>query len=180
MCDNASVTTSLRNKGVTRSQQMCQVAINTCKWAEKRSMTLTPRHLPGHFNMLADHLSHRDHILKSELSLYPAVARRVFRVWSSPQVDLFALKCTAKLATYISDSQIGGLESRQFSIIIGRYVCLCIPTNNSDQADSEQVNLALRRTDPHSPPLAKTGMVPGPPASVNILFRCFYHQQQSC
>ena len=57
---------------------------------------------PGHLNVLADHLSRRDQILKTEWSLNPAVARRVFRVRGSPHVDLFALKCNTKLATYMS------------------------------------------------------------------------------
>ena len=65
-------------------------------------MTLIPRHLPGHLNVLADHLSRRDQFLKTEWSLNPAVARRVFRVWGSPHVDLFALQCNTKLATYMS------------------------------------------------------------------------------
>ena len=55
----------LRNQGGTRSQQMCRMAIDTCEWAEKRSMTLIPRHLPGHLNVLADHLSRRDQFLKT-------------------------------------------------------------------------------------------------------------------
>ena len=102
MCHNVSAIAHLRNQGGTRSHQMCRMVIDTCKWAEKRSMMLIPRHLPGHINVLADHPSRRDQILKAEWSLNPAVARRVFRVWGSPQVDLFALKCNTKLATYMS------------------------------------------------------------------------------
>ena len=102
MCDNVSAIAYLRNQGGTRSQQMCRMAIDTCEWAEERAITLIPRHLPGHLNVLADHLSRRDQILKTEWSLNPAVARRVFRVWGSPHMDLFALKCNTKLATYMS------------------------------------------------------------------------------
>ena len=102
MCDNVSDIAYLRNQGGTRSQQMCRMAIDTCEWAEERAITLIPRHLPGHLNVLADHLSRRDQILKTEWSLNPAVARRVFRVWGSPHMDLFALKCNPKLATYMS------------------------------------------------------------------------------
>ena len=92
----------LSEKSGKHSQQLYCMAIDTCEWAEKRSMTLIPRHLPGHLNVLADHLSRRDQILKTEWSLNPAVARRVFRVWGSPHVDLFALKCNTTLATYMS------------------------------------------------------------------------------
>ena len=68
---------------------------------------------------------------------------------------------------HVSDSRTGGLESRQSSPIVGRSVRLCVPTNGSDQTDSEQVDLAQSRADPHSPPLAETGMVSGPPTTVN-------------
>ena len=43
MCDNVSAIAYLRNQGGTRSQQMCRMAIDTCVWAEKRSITLIPR-----------------------------------------------------------------------------------------------------------------------------------------
>ena len=68
---------------------------------------------------------------------------------------------------HVSDSRTGGLESRQSSPIVGRSVRLCIPTNGSDQTDSEQVDLAQSGADPHSPPLSETGMVSGPPTTVN-------------
>ena len=68
---------------------------------------------------------------------------------------------------HVSDSRTGGLESRQSSPIMGRSVRLCVPTNGSDQTDSEKVYLAQSRADPHSSPLAETGMVSGPPTTVN-------------
>ena len=68
---------------------------------------------------------------------------------------------------HVSDSRTGGLESRQSSPIVGRSVRLCVPTNGSDQTDSEQVDLAQSGADPHSPPLAETGMVSGPLTTVN-------------
>ena len=169
MCDNVSAIAYLRNQGGTQSQQMCCMAIDTCVWAEERSMTLIPRHLPGHLNVLADHLSRRDQILKTEWSLNPAVARRVFRVWGSPQVDLFALKCNTKLATYMSP--IPEPEAWKVDSLVqsweGLSVRLRVPTNGSDQTDSEQVNLAQSGTDSHSPLLADSGMVSGPPTTVH-------------
>ena len=137
MCDNVSAIAYLRNQGGTRSQQMCHMAIDTCtcEWAEKRSMTLIPRHLPGHLNVLADHLSRRDQILKSEWSLNPAVAWHVFRVWGSPQVDLCVLKCNTKIATYMSPFP----EPKTYPL-----TALITQT-------LKQVNLAQSRTDPHIP-----------------------------
>ena len=167
MCDNVSAIAYLEIRGALGSQQMCRMAIDTCEWAEKRSMTLIPRDLPGHLNVFADHLSRRDQILKTEWSLNPAVVRRVFRVWGSPHMGLFAFKCNPKLATYMSP--IPEPESWKVDSLVqsweGRYVR--VPTNGFDQTDSEQVNLAQSGADPHSPLLAETGMVSGPPTTVN-------------
>ena len=153
LCDNVSDIAYLRNQGGTRSQQMCRMAIDTCEWAEERAITLIPRHLPGHLNVLADHLSRRDQILKTEWSLNPAVVRRVFRVWGSPHMGLFALKCNPKLATYMSP--IPETEAWKVDSLVqsweGRYVR--VPTNGFDQTDSEQVNLAQSGADSHSLPL---------------------------
>ena len=68
---------------------------------------------------------------------------------------------------HVSDCRTGGLEGRQSSPIVGRSVRLRVPTNGSDQTDSEQVNLAQSGADPHSPPWAETGMVSGPPTTVH-------------
>ena len=84
MSDNTSAVAYLRNQGGTKSLAMSDLATDICMWAEKRGMTLIPRHLPGHLNVLADHLS------------------RIFRTWGRPFVDLFALRINTKLAMYIS------------------------------------------------------------------------------
>ena len=168
MCDNVSAIAYLRNQGGTRSQQMCRMAIDTCEWAEERSITLIPRHLPGHLNVLADHLSRRDQILKTEWSLNPAVARRVFRVWGSPHVDLFALKCNTKLATYMSP--IPEPEAWKVDSLVqsweGLYAYAYPPTALIRQTLNK---LILHRAELIliAPPLAETGMVSGPPTTVH-------------
>ena len=68
----------------------------------EEGMTLVPRYLPGHLNVLADHLSRRGQILKTEWSLNQTVADRIFRAWGRPFVDLFALGKNTKLAIYVS------------------------------------------------------------------------------
>ena len=88
--------------GDTKSLAMKDLATDICLWSEKRGMTLVPRHLPGHLNVLADHLSRRDEILKTEWSLNQTIADRIFRAWGRPFVDLFALRINTKLATCIS------------------------------------------------------------------------------
>ena len=65
MSDNTSVVAYLRNQGGTKSLAMSDLATDICLWAEKRGMTLIPCHLPGHLNVLADHLSRKGQILKT-------------------------------------------------------------------------------------------------------------------
>ena len=102
MSDNTSAVAYLRIQGGTKSLAMSDLATDICLWAEKRGMTLIPRHLPGHLNVLADHLSRRGQILKTEWSLNQTIADRIFRAWGRPFVDLFALGRNTKLATYVS------------------------------------------------------------------------------
>ena len=102
MSDNTSAVAYLRNQGGTKSLAMNDLATDICLWSEKRGMTLVPHYLPGHLNELADHLSRRGQILKTEWSLNQTVADRLFRAWGRPFVDLFALGKNTKLAIYVS------------------------------------------------------------------------------
>ena len=93
MSDNTSAVAYLRNQGGTKSLAMNDLATVICLWSEKRGMTLVPRYHPGYLNVLADHLSRRGQILKTD---------RIFRAWGRPFVDLFALGKNTKLAIYVS------------------------------------------------------------------------------
>ena len=80
------------------------------EWSSSRHMprgwksgnTLVPRHIPGHLNVLVDHLSRIYQILKTEWSLDQTIVDRVFHLWGKPHVDLFALERNVKLATCMS------------------------------------------------------------------------------
>ena len=63
---------------------------------------LVPCYLLGHLKVLADHLSRRGQILKTDWSLNQTVADRIFRAWGRPFVDLFPLGKNTKLAIYVS------------------------------------------------------------------------------
>ena len=103
MSDNTSAVAYLRNQGGgTKSLAMNDLATELCLWSEKRGMTLVPCFLPGHLKVLADHLSRRGQILKTDWSLNQTVADRIFRAWGRPFVDLFALGKNTKLAIYVS------------------------------------------------------------------------------
>ena len=50
----------------------------------------------------ADLLSRRGHVVGTEWSLHPQVARSLLRVWGNPLTDLFATCLNAKLPLYCS------------------------------------------------------------------------------
>jgi len=102
MCDNTSAIAYVRKQGGTKSSEMSDLASQLCLWAEQHSMTLVPRHLPGHLNVVADQLSRRDQIISSEWSLNQSIVDMVFKTWGRPHVDLFALSSNRKLPTYFS------------------------------------------------------------------------------
>ena len=172
MSDNTSAVAYLRNQGGTKSLTMNDLATDICLWSEKRGMTLVPRYLPGHLNVLADLLSRRGQILKTEWSLNQTVADRIFRAWGRPFVDLFALGKNTKLAIYVSPIRHSGgdvLESGQSCPELGRPVRICVPSDKPDKGLSKQGQNRKRRDRPNSASLAQPGVVSGPTRSLNRL-----------
>ena len=102
MSDNTSAVAYLRNQGGRQIAHNERLATELCLWSEKRGMTVVPYYLLGHLKVLADHLSRRGQILKTDWSLNQTVADRIFRAWGRPFVDLFALGKNTKLARYVS------------------------------------------------------------------------------
>ena len=165
MSDNTSAVAYLRNQGGTKSLAMNDLATDICLWAEKRGMTLVPRYLPGHLNVLADHLSRRGQILKTEWSLNQTVADRIFRAWGRPFVDLFALRKNTKLAIYVSP--IREETSWKVDSLVqnwdGLYAYAYPPTSLI------RACLNKVRTENVEIVLIAPGMVSGPPRSLNRL-----------
>ena len=106
MSDNTSAVAYLRNQGggaPNRSQWTISHRIMSV--VREEGNDLVPRYLLGHLKVLADHLSRRGQILKTDWSLNQTVADRIFRAWGRPFVDLFALGKNTKLAIYVSPIQ---------------------------------------------------------------------------
>ena len=109
--------------GGIKSLQMNDLATDICQWAEKRGMTLVPRHLPGHLNVLVDHLSWRGQIFKTEWSLSQTV-----RPEEKHEIGNIHLPHSAG----------DGVESGQSCPELGRPVRLCVPSNKHDKGLSKQ------------------------------------------
>ena len=81
MCDNSTVVAYVNKQGSTISRALCLLASRLLRWTESLDIHLDARYLPGQANVLADLLSCRWHVVGTEWSLHPQVARSLFRVW---------------------------------------------------------------------------------------------------
>ena len=126
--------------GGIKSLPMSDLATDICLWAEKRGMTLIPRHLPGHLNVLADHLSRRGQNLKTEWSLNQTIADRIFRAWGRPFVDKHEIG-----NVHLPHSGRDVMESGQSCPELGRPVRLCVPSDKPNKDLSKQGQNRKRR-----------------------------------
>ena len=54
MTDNTTVVGQIKNQGGTHSRSLYRQTVLLLKWADSRHITLVPRHIPGHLNVVAD------------------------------------------------------------------------------------------------------------------------------
>ena len=102
MCDNSTVVVYVNKQGGMVSRALCLLTSSLLRWTESFDIHLDARYLPGQANVLAELLSHRGHVVGTEWSLHPQVARSLLRVWGSPSIDLFATCLNTKLPLYCS------------------------------------------------------------------------------
>ena len=102
MTDNTTVIGNVKNQGGTHSWELYQLTIQLFQWLDQHQVTLTPRHIPGHLNVIADRLSRSHQVIHTEWSLAPAVTQTIWKVWGQPHVDMFATRENYKLPTFVS------------------------------------------------------------------------------
>ena len=102
MSDNMTAVGHIKNQGGTHSRQLFALTAEIFQWADSHHVVLSARHIPGHLNVIADRLSRVHQILPGEWSLCHHVARRLWKVWGQPHLDLFATADNAKLPMYVS------------------------------------------------------------------------------
>ena len=77
------------------------------------NIRLVPCHLPGLANIESDALSRGK--LQDEWHLLPSVAQKIFRIYGTPEIDLFASNVTAQLGLYFTldshDSRAHGVDA---------------------------------------------------------------------
>ena len=116
--DNTTVVAYIRRQGGTQSYSLCQEAIRLLQWCHDQNVVLRVTHIPGRFNILADHLSRLDKPLATEWTLHQQVANELFSIFGFPNTDLFATRLNNRLPLYVSpvpDQAAWAVDAMSFS-----------------------------------------------------------------
>ena len=100
--DNSSVVAYLKKQGGTYSSYLCRLVWELLYRCHHRNIHIQVRHIPGKLNVLADSLSRPDRIHPTKWSLDRGIAHQIFKLWGTPQVDLFATRLNHLLPLFVS------------------------------------------------------------------------------
>ena len=100
--DNSTVVSYINKQGGTRSLTLLRLTVDLFLWLESQKIIVRARHIPGCLNVIADHLSHPNQPIPTEWSLHPEILERIFRVWGTPEVDMFATLSNSHLPRFMS------------------------------------------------------------------------------
>ena len=98
--DNTTAVAYLLKEGGTQSRSLHYRAAEILISADQQNISVRPSYLPGQMNTQADALSRSKE--PDEWMLAPAVARKIFMIYSLPVVDLFASQISKQLNQYFS------------------------------------------------------------------------------
>ena len=100
--DNSTVVSYINKQGGTRSHSLLRLTVELLLWLEVQDIVVRARHIPGCLNVIADHLSRPNQPIPTEWSLHPEIVKRIFRVWGTPEVDMFATLSNSHLPRFMS------------------------------------------------------------------------------
>ena len=100
--DNSTVVSYINKQGGTRSPSLLHLTVELLLWLEAQHIVVRARHIPGCLNVIADHLSSPNQPIPTEWSLHPEIMKRIFRVWGTPEVDMFATLSNSHLPRFMS------------------------------------------------------------------------------
>ena len=87
---------------ILRDGSVRQLVWELLYWCHHRNIHIQVRHIPGKLNVLAYSLSRPNRILSTEWSLDQGIAHQIFKLWGTPQVDLFATRLNHLLPLFVS------------------------------------------------------------------------------
>ena len=100
--DSSTVVLYINKQGTTHSPTLLRLTVKLLLWLEAQNIIVRARHIPGCLNEIADHLSRPNQPIPTEWSLLPEIVRRIFRVWGTPEVDMFATRSNSHLPRFMS------------------------------------------------------------------------------
>ena len=101
--DNSTVVAYINKEGGTRSLPLCLLMWEIFNWAENFNINLRAAHIPGKKNVIADSLSRsRKYHKLTEWSLDTEVVKKIFQIFYTPNIDLFATRENRQLAVFCS------------------------------------------------------------------------------
>ena len=100
--DNSTVVSYINKQGGTRSPTLLRLTVDLFLWLEAQNIIVRARHIPGCLNVIADHLSRPNQPISTEWTLHPEIVKRMFRIWGTPEIDMFATVSNSHLPRFMS------------------------------------------------------------------------------
>ena len=99
--DNSTVVSYINKQGGTCSPTLLRLTVELLLWLEAQNIIVQARHIPGCLNVIADHLSRPNQPISTEWSLHPEIVKRIFGLWGTPEVDMFATVSNSHLPWFM-------------------------------------------------------------------------------
>ena len=162
--DNSTVVSYINKQGGTHSPTLLRLTIKLLLWLEAQNI-LVARHIPGCLNVIADQLSRPNQPISTEWSLHPEIVKRIFGLWGTPEVDMFATVSNSHLPVSNSGatSANGGCS---VSGLAGEVNVLVSSIPSAQKSHSEAPVHPGGRGNSHSPLVAETVVVSTPTSSL--------------
>ena len=99
--ENSTVVSYINKQGGTHSPTLLRLTVELLLCLEAQNIIIA-RHIPGCLNVIADHLSRPNQPISTEWSLHPWIVKRIFRLWGTPEIDMFATVSNSHLPRFMS------------------------------------------------------------------------------
>ena len=100
--DNTTALAYINKQGGTHSKTLFLEVARLLKWAENNNVSITTQFIKGSMNAMADLMSRKNQTLPTEWCLDLSVCHKIWNLWGTPQVDLFATRWNTRLPLFCS------------------------------------------------------------------------------
>ena len=100
--NNSTVVSYINKQGGNHSPTLLRLTVKLLLWLEAQNIIVRARHIPGPLNVIADHLSRPNRPISTDWSLHPEIVKGIFRLWGTPEVDMFATVSDSHLPRFMS------------------------------------------------------------------------------